>query len=87
MRLLEPLNGLKFAQGHFIVHLAFFISMLQISIDEEFLKPILKSKEGEGEKKPEKGKELLRFLEEKEKSKPKEVKTWKEIKENEAFIF
>ena len=42
-------------------------------------------KEGGKEKKSEKGKELLRFLGEKEK--PKEIMSWKEIKENEVFIF
>lgn len=84
MRLLEPLNGLKFAQGHLIMHLAFFISMLQLSMEEEFLKaPVEKKEEG---KKSEKKEDLLRFLEGKEK-KPVEKKTWKEIKEGEITIF
>lgn len=33
MRLLEPLNGIKMAQGHVIVHLIFFISMMLINTD------------------------------------------------------
>jgi len=33
MRLLEPLNGLKMAQGHACVHLIFFITMMLIDTD------------------------------------------------------
>lgn len=35
MRLLEPLNGIKMGQGHYVIHLYFFITMLMIdtSID------------------------------------------------------
>lgn len=27
MRLLDPLNGMKFSQMHFFVHIAFFVAM------------------------------------------------------------
>lgn len=27
MRLLEPINGIKVAQGHLLIHLVFFITM------------------------------------------------------------
>lgn len=30
MRLLEPLNGIKMGQGHYIIHLFFFITMCLI---------------------------------------------------------
>lgn len=35
MRLLEPLNGIKMGQGHYIIHLYFFVTMFFIdtSID------------------------------------------------------
>jgi len=33
MRLLEPLNGLKMAQGHAALHLTFFICMLYVDTD------------------------------------------------------
>jgi len=33
MRLLEPLNGIKMGQGHYIIHLYFFITMCLIPTD------------------------------------------------------
>ena len=36
MRLLEPLNGIKVGQGHYIIHLYFFISMVLIDPDRSF---------------------------------------------------
>ena len=33
MRLLEPLQGLKMGQGHFLIHLTFFISMCLLDTD------------------------------------------------------
>ena len=33
MRLLEPLSGIKTAQGHALVHLIFFVTMLFINTD------------------------------------------------------
>lgn len=30
MRLLEPLNGVKMAQGHYLAHLVLFLGMLTI---------------------------------------------------------
>jgi len=69
------------------MHLAFFITMLQINTEEEFLKPLIKEGKGE-EKKEEVNKDLLRILNaKKEKKEVKEVKSWKEIKENEVMIF
>jgi hypothetical protein len=35
MRLLEPINGIKVAQGHMIIHLVFFISMFTFDKDED----------------------------------------------------
>lgn len=47
MRLLEPLNGIKVGQGHYIIHLYFFISMLLIDKDETFKMKELKPSENE----------------------------------------
>ena len=33
MRLLEPLSGMKAAQGHALLHLVFFITMWSVDID------------------------------------------------------
>lgn len=33
MRLLEPINGVKFAQGNFMQHIVFFIAMFTMSRD------------------------------------------------------
>ena len=38
MRLLEPLSGIKTAQGHALVHLIFFISILLIQFEDFVLK-------------------------------------------------
>ena len=36
MRLLEPLNGIKVGQGHYIIHLYFFITMMFIDVEKKF---------------------------------------------------
>lgn len=33
MRLLEPLNGVKMAQGHYLGHLVLFLGMLTVNVD------------------------------------------------------
>ena len=43
MRLLEPLSGLKVAQGHLLVHLIFFCIML--SVDDEYCRNLKTSSE------------------------------------------
>lgn len=41
MRLLEPVNGLKLSQGHLIMHLAFFISMIITDREGAYTSPEL----------------------------------------------
>jgi hypothetical protein len=30
MRLLEPINGIKVAQGHMLIHMVFFVTMMTL---------------------------------------------------------
>lgn len=39
MRLLEPIQGLKVASNHYVVHLAFFIAMFFVNRDPNYLWP------------------------------------------------
>ena len=43
MRLLEPLQGLKIAIGHFMTHLTFFVAMFFVEKDKNYLWPVVKS--------------------------------------------
>lgn len=36
MKLLDPLNGLKFSQMHFFVHIAFFAVMFLVDKEHQF---------------------------------------------------
>ena len=46
MRLLEPLNGVKMGQGHYMVHIIFFLAMLMV--DEAPQRELMKESESHG---------------------------------------
>jgi|ERR1712086_742105 len=88
MRLLEPLQGVKLAQGHWKIHLMFFIAMYIFNPEKGLghrafeTKPQWMTKKlEESGKKPE---GLLRILNEKEKEKKGPVvKDWAAIRDEE----
>ena len=82
MRLLEPLNGLKMAQGHWLIHLIFFLYTL--TFDPDTL--VYRNENFSDHEKTEAG-ERLRRLEEEKKAEGGAIKPWDEIVKDETLIY
>lgn len=84
MRLLEPLQGVKLAQGHWKIHLMFFIAMCIFNPEKGLGHKAFDEKPKWMKKTEESGKKsetLLRILNSKEKEKKGvEVKDWAAIR-------